>query len=288
MTVSFRCFDLLTPLLAIVMSALLSQQAYCQQRVWSLPQYKEAVRITSVGWGNSFVRDTYLSQSRYDGWLLDFEFDSWKGLRTDRLFNTGRFHSSLFFSPLPMTNRLGGGKTFQLGTTAYYAGLWHAVECSMCDLLIGPAAMFDIDALYYVQNSNNPINGEGYLAAGICVDNTFRCRIRSYPIALQATFCMALAGIGIAPDYDMSYWFVYRYGEYGKVLHFISPFNNVALSHQVALLLPVSNGRLKVGYSFDFMENRLGGHYTRLYNGSFTLGYAVKFQIREWSRSREI
>lgn len=280
MTVSSRCSELLSVLLIAVVSVLSSLQAYGQRNAWSVPQYKESVRVGSVGYGHSFARDTYLSESRYDGWNLGLEFDSWKGLKPGRLFNTGRVHASLFFSP--MSNRSGGGKTYQAAGTAYFAGLWHAVDCSMCDLLVGPAGMVNIGALWNLQNSNNPANGEGYLAAGVCVDNTLRYRLFGYPMALQATLYLPLAGVGIAPDYDKPYWFVYRYGEYGSVLHFISPFNNAALTQQVSLLLPVRSSCIRIGYTFDYIENRLGGHFTRLFNGYFTVGYAAKIQTLEW------
>ena len=282
MTDSCHCFRSLPFVLLVVLLTVLPLPGIAQRTVWSLPQHNETVRTGSVAIGNASARDTYLSASSYDGWELGFEHDSWRGFRPDRLFNTGRVHSSLLFSP--MTNRLNGGMTYQFAGSVYMAGLWQAVDCSMCDLLVGPAAMMNLSVLWNLQNSNNPANGDGYLAAGVCVDNTFRFSLARYPMALQATFYMPLAGVGIAPDYDLPYWFVYRYGEYGKVLHFITPFNNTAFTQQVALILPVHNARLRIGYSLDFMENRLGGHYSRLLNGAFTLGYAVRLQTKEWRR----
>ena len=53
--------------------AVMSQQAWSQQNVWSLPDYQETVRTASVSLGNAFARDTYLSASHYDGFACGFE-----------------------------------------------------------------------------------------------------------------------------------------------------------------------------------------------------------------------
>ena len=282
MTDSCRCSDALLAVLVTVLTALFPLQAYSQQDVWSLPRYKEAVTVNSVAFGSALARDTYLSQSRYEGWTVGFENDRWRGYNPDKLFNLGRTHSAILFSP--MKNRLGGGSTLQLAGTAYHGWLWHAVENDKCDLLVGPACMMNLGMLYNRQNSNNPVNVEGYVAAGVCVDNTFRYRLFNYPMALQASLYLPLAGVGFAPDYDQPYWMVYRYRDYGKVLHFITPFNNIALTQQVALVIPVRADRFRIGYTLDFNNNRLGGHTTRLFNGTFTIGYAMRFETKEWNR----
>ena len=282
MTDSSRCSDLLSSVLLAVLLALFPLRVSSQQSAWRVPQFKETVRVSSVNLGHAFSRDTYLSASRYDGWETGFDFDSWRGYNPDRLFSIGRIHSSLLFSPL--RNRLDGGRTYQLIGSFSYAGLWHAVDCNRCDLLIGPAGVIDVGALYNLANSNNPVNGEGYVAAGICIDNTFRFRLMDYPLALQATLFLPLAGVGVAPDYDQPYWFMYKYKDYGKALHFVSPFNNTAFIQQIALAVPVCNGCMKMGYTVDYMKNRLGGQYTCLYNGYFSIGYAVRLQSKEWGR----
>jgi hypothetical protein len=278
MTVSSRCSRPLLLLLVAVMSLRVS----AQRIVWSLPQYNETVRVGAIAVGNAFARDTYLSSSRYNGWALGFETDSWSGYQPDRLFRYGKVHSTLLFSP--MTNRHEGGSTLSVAGSNHWAYLWPAVECSMCDLLIGPVAMLEMGVLYNQQNSNNPVNIEGYFGAGLCVDNTFRFSLFRYGMALQATLYMPLAGVGFAPDYDQPYWYMYKYGEYGKALHFITPFNNTAVIQQVALVFPIRGDRLRIGYTFDYTGNALGGHSRSIGSNSFTIGYALRFQAKEWGR----
>lgn len=282
MTVNSRCSNGLLPILIAVIMAVMSQQAWSQQNVWSLPDYQETVRTASVSLGNAFARDTYLSASHYDGFACGFETDSWTGFRPYRLFRYGRNHSSLLFSP--MTNRLDGGNTMELTGSAHTAFMWPAVQCSMCDFLIGPALLMDLGVLYNELNSNNPVNVDGYLGAGICVDNTFRFRFFRYGMALQATLYLPLAGIGFAPDYDQPYWYMYKYGEYGKAIHFITPFNNQAVIQQVDLVLPIHNDRLRIGYTFDYTGNSLGGHSRSIGSSMFTIGFSKRFQTKEWSR----
>lgn len=282
MTDNFRCFRRLSFVLLSVLLATFSLQAFAQRTVWSLPQYQETVRSGSVVIGDAFARDTYLSASSYDGWAVGFETDSWTGYRPYRLFKYGRQHSSLIFSP--MTNSRDGGSTFELTGTDHMAFLWPAADYSMYNLLIGPAAMMELGVLYNQQNSNNPVNVEGYVGAGFCVDNTFRFSLFRYDMALQASFYLPLAGVGFAPDYDQPYYYMYKYDEYGKALHFISPFNNRAFMQQVALVLPIGGDRLKIGYTFDYNGNALGGHSRSMGSNLFTIGYIMRYQTREWGK----
>lgn len=280
MTDSFRCSDLtLSAVLALLLTGL-PLQAFCQHTVWELPQFNEIIRCQSVMAGNSIARDTYLSASRYDGWAVGFENDSWRGNRPYRLFRYGRSYSTLLFSS--MTNRVGGGSTLALEGAIHEAFLWPAIQCSMCDLLIGPAVMTELDVMYNRQNSNNPVNGSAYIAGGLCVDNTFRFRVFRYSMALQASLYLPLAGIGFAPDFDQPYYYMYKYSEYGKAFHFVTPFNNKAITHQVALVLPFRGNRFRIGYSIDYYSNSLGGHSRNIGSGMVTVGCAFRYQSKEW------
>ena len=278
-TDSFRCSDLLAALLLVVL-AVLPLKVQGQRVIWNLPQYQETVRTGTVALGSSFARDTYLSASRYDGPSLGFVTDSWIGYRPYRLFKYGRNHSSFLVSP--MTNRLDGGSTIQVACSDYFAWLHPLVSCSQCDLLAGPVAMVEMGMLFNLQNTNNPFNLEGYVAAGFCLDNTFRFSLFSHEFGLQATTYLPLAGVGFAPDYDQPYWYMLKYAEFDKALHFIWPYNNQAIAQQVALILPMRSNRLSIGYCFDYMGNRLGGHSRSIANGVFTIGYSVRFQSKVW------
>ncbi len=283
MTDSFRCSDI-KGILATFIFAVLPLSLKGQNNVWNLPGYRETVRVGSVGLGTVNSRDTYLSQSTYSGFLVAGETDTWTGYKPYRLFSYGRTHSALQIGLL--NNSLGGGETMSASGSFHWSGMWHAVETGSYDLLLGPAAMTELAVLYNVQNSNNPVDVTGYIGAGICVDNTVRFSVFHRPMAVQATFHMPLAGVGFAPDYDMPYWYIYQYGEYGKVLHFINPFNNPAFTQQVDLIVPVRSNRLRIGYTFDYQGNRLGGHKRHLGMGYFTLGYVMRFETKDWGRVR--
>ncbi len=278
--VSSRCSDELPGMLLTLLLTLLPIPALAQKTVWTLPEHNETVRALSIAAGKAFGRDTYLSASRYDGWAIGFEGDIWTGYDPERLFSFGRSFSSAYFSP--MTNRLKGGSTLAAGYSGYKAFMWKALQTRRHDILIGPSVMFEADILYNRQNSNNPVNGAGYLAGGLSVDYTLRFSMFRYDMAMQATFYAPLAGLGFAPDYDQPYWYMYKYSEYGKALHFILPFNNPAFMQQVALVLPCMGNRFRIGYSFDYNGNKLGGHSRNIFNGMFTIGCAFRFQNKEW------
>lgn len=281
MTVSCHCSKLLTLLLAIL-TAVIPLSVSAQRTVWELPGYMETMRVGSVALGEAFARDTYLSASSYDGFAIGFENDNWTGKEPDRLFRFGRNHADLYFGFL--TNPLGGGSTLELSGREYAGFMWPAVNCRQCDLLIGPAAMCELGVIYNQQNSNNPVNINGYVGAGVCVDNTFRFSVFRYGMALQATLFMPLAGIGFAPDYDQPYWYMLNYGDFGKALHFTTPFNNTSLTQQVALVFPVKGNRLRIGYTFDYTSNSLGGHSRRIGSNMFTIGCAFRYQTKSWDK----
>ena len=90
--------------------------------------------------------------------------------------------------------------------------------------------------------------------------------------------------IGFAPDYDQPYWYMVNYNDFGKALHFVTPFNNTALTQQVALLLPVKGNRLKIGYTFDYTGNELGGHSRSIGSNMFTIGCVMRYQTKKWDR----
>jgi hypothetical protein len=279
MTVNSHCSKLLAVLLGILAAV---APIRAQRAAWEMPKYAETMRVRSVALGNAYARDTYLSASSYSGFALGYEEDIWRGGAPDKLFRYDRVHNDIFLSL--MENPVGGGSTIEFSDRTFQGFMWPAVNCSMCDLLVGPAALFELDALYNMQNSNNPVNVEGYLAAGVCVDNTFRFRLFRYRMALQATLYVPLAGLGFAPDYDQPYWYMFKYGDAGKFLHFITPFNNTAFTQQVALVLPVKGSRIRVGYTFDYLDNILGGHTRTMGSGMFTIGCALIYQTKSWDR----
>jgi len=281
MTDSSRCSEVPGVLLLLLL-IVLPLSAMGQRNRWTLPGYKETVRTASFTVGNSFARDTYLSQSSYDGWAFGLEQDSWTGYKPSRLFRYGRFHSSILFSSL--NNSINGGSTLELMTSDHYSFMWPAVESDVCDLLVGPLATLELGVLYNRQNSNNPASAEGYLGAGVCVDNTLRFNLFRHEMALLTTLYLPLAGMGFAPDYDQPYWYIYRYNEYGKALHFITQFNNPSFMGQVALTVPVAGGRVKIGYTLDYSSNRLGGHARRIGSSMFTVGFARRLELKGWNR----
>lgn len=282
MTASCRCSELPVAVILTVIMAILPLGARSQRTVWELPDYMETMSVSSTALGGTFARDTYLSASSYEGFVIGFENDRWTGKKPDKLFRYGRNHAGMFLGYLE--NRLGKGSTFEVKGRNYGGFMCPVVKCTMCDLLVGPAALCEMGFLYNPQNSNNPFNVWGHAGAGICVDNTFRFSVFRYGMALQASFYMPLVGVGFAPDYDQPYWFMVNYGDFGKTVHFVTPFNNPAVTQQVALVFPIKGNRLRIGYTFDYTGNELGGHSRGIGSNMFTIGCAMRYQTKNWNR----
>lgn len=282
MTDNSRCSKRLSSVLLAVLVASFPLQALAQRNIFNMPQYTETIRITSIEFGTTEARDTYLSGSTYTGNTFGFESDGWTGYEPYRLFAQGRTHSNICFSV--MENPRSGGGTMAFRGHDYAGFMWQALKYSRYDLLAGPAVMCDLGLLYNQQNSNNPVNIEGYVGGGVCVDNTLRFKYFRYDMAFQATLYVPLAGMSFAPDYDQPYYYIFRYSEYGKALHFISPFNNLAFTQQMALILPIRENRLRVGLTFDGIRNNLGGHTRFMASSMFTVGFAMRYQTKKWDR----
>ena len=282
MTDSSRCSNRLSSVLLAVLVASFPLQAMAQRNVFNMPQYTETIRVSSFSAGTTHARDTYLSETTYNGGAFGFENDSWTGCEPYRVFSQKRMHSDMYFGV--MNNPYSGGSTFSYSGRDYTGYMWHALKYSRYDLLVGPAVMFELGLLYNGQNSNNPFNLEGYLGGGVCVDNTYHFRHFFRNAALQATLYVPLAGMSFAPDYDQPYYYIFRYSEYGKALHFICPFNNIAFTQQVALVIPIKDNRLRAGFTVNGLRNNLGGHSRFMADSMFTIGFAMRYQTKKWDR----
>ena len=250
-----------------------------QLSAWELPGYKERVNVFSLGLGKTTERETYLSWSTYSGTSVSFEEDNWKCYSPGKLFGYGRTHSSILYSSL--RNPIGGGNTLYLEVECFYSRAWHALHTESSDLLLGPSAMFKLGGIYSGSNSNNVATGEGYLSIGICADYAWRFNIGGKPLAFQASFFSPLAGIAPSPNYDQPYWYVYKYNQYASMIHFAWIGNYLALTQQAAIVCPLSKGSLRVGCTYDYLGNELGGHLTRISDISFTIGYVYRWERKD-------
>jgi len=280
MTASCHSFK---KILAVVIMAFLPafvMPAAGQSSAWELPGLRESIKAVSVGVGNISTRETYMSELSYSGISASFNEDIWKCHSPQSMFGYGRSHTSVLLGY--MYNRPRSGRLLYLDFEYFYSRGWKAVHTKASDLLLGPAAMFKLGGLYNMSGSNNLATGEGYLSLGLCADYTYRFRIKEHPFALQAGMYSLLAGATIAPEYDQPYWYMYKYGQYGRAIHFAWTGNCPAVNGQVALVCPVGKGRLRMGCSLDYLGNRLGGHVTRVANTAFTIGYVRTFELKDW------
>lgn len=251
-----------------------------QTSVWELPAYKESIKTFSIGGGKTTARETYLSNLTYKGPSVTIMNDVWKGFSPESTLGYGRSHTSVNLGLLHNEPRAGNMLYFNFD--CFYSRAWHALHNEASDLLVGPAAMFRLGGFYTMIGSNNPGTGEGYLSLGVCADYVWRFNVRRIPFALQGSIYSPLAGMGISPDYDQPYWYVYRYKEYADLMHFAWVGNYFSVNGQMALICPAPGGRLRLGVNVDYLGNSLGRHLTRITDTSFTVGYIRTFAIKDW------
>lgn len=241
-----------------------------------MPGAAEVLGSVSAGVGHATGQDEFLSPQKYDGTAFSLSLDTWSGRSGERMFPYIHAHNSLLFSS--MNNEVGTGSMLQFMLDSDWMWSWTAKRTPMDDLFVGPAAVASVGALWNRRNSNNPANIEGFIALGAGVDNTFRFKIRSFPMALQTSLFMPLAGIGFAPDYDQPYWVMYTGKQYARTLHFVHPFNNPSLNYDMALYVPVGGNQLRLDWNAGFNSNRLGNNRTRISHNTFNLGFTYRLE----------
>ena len=267
---SSLCSKVLSMVFCLTFLPALVLPAAGQSSSWELPEYKEKIKALSVGIGNTRARETYISELSYSGFAGSLQGDSWRGSAPDGKLGYGRVHTSALFSYLKSQR---GGVMLYASVNYFYSREWSVVHTKSSDLLLGPSAMFKLCGLYDMSNSNNTATGDGYLSLGLCVDYIGRFNIRNYPLAVQVNMFSPLIGIAPAPNFDQPYWFVYKYNQYSSLIHFAWLGNCIGLNGQVNVICPLRNGSLRLGYSIDFLGNKLGGHLTRLNDSMFSIGY---------------
>ena len=264
-------------LLAFVLSVLTVIPLWGQQSMLGvMPQQNEVAGNVSLGVGKASSLEEFLSPRPYDGILYAVSNDRLSCRSTGGLFQYRRSHYSLLFSM--MDGDFDDGSQLHAKLDAFYGWGHTVISTRSDDLMIGPAAMLSISGFYNRRNSNNPATAEGYVALGFMADNTFRFRISDYPMALQATLYMPLAGMGYAPDYDQLYWIMYRNSLYGRTLHFVCPFNSPAVYQELALSVPAGRNQIRAAFNVDYTSNRLGGMNTRMSHCSFMIGLTHRFE----------
>jgi len=269
-TDSSLCSKILSVVFCLAFLPALVLPAAGQSSAWELPEYKEKIKALSVGIGNTKARETYISELSYSGLAGSLQNDSWRGSASAGKSGYGRTHTSALFGYLESKR---GGIMLYASVDYFYSREWSVVHTKSSDLLLGPSAMFKLCGLYDLSNSNNTATGDGYLSLGLCVDYIGRFKIRNYPLAVQVNMFSPLIGIAPAPNFDQPYWFVYKYNQYASLIHFAWLGNCIGLNGQANVICPLRNGSLRLGYSVDFLGNKLGGHLTRLNDSMFSIGY---------------
>lgn len=273
MTASFR-FSRLILLLLVIPASIQAQET---SMVGVLPWPGEVVSSLSAGIGHTSAKDEFLSPLKYGGTAFSLSEDRWTAIGSGpNIFRILRTHNSLLFSSMKNDTGSGSMLQFMADVNCMWGCPFHHTD--MFDFIVGPVGMLDIGALWNRRNSNNPANIEGNLALGAGAESTCRFSLWSYPMALQATLFIPVAGIGFAPDYDQPYWLMYTGSQYGRTLHFVHPFNCPSVCYDMSLNLPVKGGQVRLGWTADYTTNKLGGNRTRISHNMFNLGYVYRFE----------
>lgn len=278
---SFRCSKILAAALLALMPVF-ANKAWAQSRAWYLPQSSERISSFSAGIGHSGARETYLSLNAYHGTSYNLGWDSWKGYKPYRTLGYGRTRSNILVSS--MHNQTGGGSTWMAMATFSYTPCWRAYSDRQVTVLTGPSAQFLLGGVYNRMNSNNPATAESSLTLGAFTDVTCNVNPFGYAMAVELVANLSVLGMGFAPDYDQPYYHMYKYGQWGRTLHFLNLLNSTEGNLELALIMPVGEQRLRVAAHVGLMSNSMGGHFRDISNLCMSVGYMFNSKKTQWKQ----
>ncbi len=276
---SSRFFKILAAALLVLMSVF-TDTAWAQTYAWYLPQQSERITSVSGGIGVSGARETYLSLNTYQGTSYNLAWDSWKGYKPYRVLGYGRTRSNLLVSS--MHNHVGGGSTWMAMAQFSYSNCWRAYSDGQVSVLVGPSAQFLLGGLYNRMNSNNPATAESNLTLGAYTDVTCNVRPFGYPMAVQLVVDLSVLGMGFAPDYDQPYYYMYKYNQWGRTLHFLNMLNSTEGNLELALIMPAGGQRLRLAAHVGLLSNSMGGHSRDISNVILSVGYMFNSNKVDW------
>lgn len=215
--------------------------------------------------GRRDVLATYLSPVRYHGTEFALSGLWTKAMPFNPVRNTMTFQARADFESLLNP----AGSASMIGTHAAFSwGMgWQWQFPRRWTLAVGPTVGADGGAYYLIRNSNNPVDAQFSLWAGVSARAEWSFRIRRLPVLLQDRLTMPLLGGFFAPAYGETYYEIYL-GNRKGLAHFGYPGNNLRIDNLLSATLDFGRTAMQIGYRFTYgdqyanhLTTRHAGHY---------------------------
>ena len=230
---------------------------------------------TLIGIGKHFVKDTYLSPLKYDGWGLRVLNERIKRLSLGKgnvsrqqLINVD-FSSTL--NPSETARTFTGFVDYSLG----YHYRFNPIRGM--SLLVGASAQAQTGFIYNTRNGNNPASAKLAVNLNASALLLYTFKIKNYPLTFRYQLETPFVGAAFSPHYGQSYYEIFSLGNHDDVVKFTSFHNQLAFKNYVTLDFPVKNFTIRTGLMNSSNRMSLNGIKSHTISNSFMIGFVREF-----------
>ena len=230
---------------------------------------------TLIGAGKYFLKDTYLSPLKYDGYGISVLNERMKIIKLgggkvsrQQLLNVD-LSSSL--NPAETVRTLSGFVDYSLG---YH---YRLTPMRNMRVLVGSSAQGEAGFIYNTRNGNNPASAKLGLNLNASALVLYTFKIKNYPITLRYQLESPFMGVAFSPQYGQSYYEIFSLGNNDGVVQFTSFHNQLAFRNYATVDLPVGNFTIRTGIMNNSNRMTLNGIKTNVISNSFMIGFVREF-----------
>ncbi|WP_329905365.1 DUF3316 domain-containing protein [Porphyromonas pogonae] len=245
-------------------------------------------RITALGAGGSYVKDTYLSPMNYGGYHLKLQTEVYKNL----IVNNSLLAKMLNKEPRAVKNWIRS-TSFELdfsktqnpakNSDAYYvmAGLdlgylYKLRLGSTANIFIGPNVRGSLGGIYNSRNGNNPGTLKSFNDLNAHVMLTYRVNSASFPVLFRLSNKINLMGAAFSQEFGESYYEHFLIDNKRSGIYFTHLGNTVSNRLNFQVEIPVFDYKtIVIGYQWNSLSNNINNIRTKINSHCLMLGVST-------------
>lgn len=237
----------------------------------SVAQYRPVYSMYSIAVGRSSVLDTYLSQQRYSGLAVRFDYERLQAMR----FNPERWTMQMQFGiDYSYPKNMVKNHVMHALMANFSWGMmhrWRDVGLKNLTFTLGGETAFNGGVIYSQINSNNPVSAKIRWHIGLSGSAIYNFKLKNLPITLRYEATLPLLGVFFSPEYDESFYEIYL-GNTKNLAHFGSWGNRFDMVNKLYADFHFGSTSLRIGYRGTVERSWVCNLNTQIYTNTFILG----------------
>ena len=228
-----------------------------------------------LGFGQSHVLDTYLSQEHFSGPALTLLFNS-ERQKSERRWST-QIENELNFSRLD--DRSGSCSELQ-GDYTLFLGRLRRWPLGPVTLQAGGVASVNVGFIYNLSNSNNP--AQGRLSLHLMPSGAATCHFSLFSQSFSARYevQLPLAGVMFSPNYGQSYYEIFSRGNYDHNIVPTTFISSPTFRQQLSLDWHIRRfTTLRIGYLGHYQQASVNNLKSHIYHHRLMIGIVRKLSV---------